>query len=330
MHTPFLTADLSDKENGREAYRSWRIKVIKTLIEAGPNMWDQALECAERATGAAPTVTVFDKKYRVKSDEMKEDKGLGKKCNLSRSKIPQADLRFRMLEIMLAYLPHDNCLFREELEDYPSDQPLIKWFADKDSFFLASDRQSLLMAQAAWSTVRWNADQPLSEFFRNYHALVGTFQTHVGSKLDPDQYWDQLEVSLTDQTVGRTADGFRYFRPELAEIGVICTARGDDLNFADISGFKNKLLVAEKKLRLAGMISPPSNSHAQHARSLLGVETPAHLNATNVGQRDRDSRDRDSRDRDGRDKSKQSTPAQTVHLSRLLLNQNRKLTTAND
>jgi hypothetical protein len=59
------------------------------------------------------------------------------------------------------------CLFREELEDYPSDQPLIKWFADKDSFFLASDRQSLLMAQAAWSTIRWSADQQLSEFSGN-------------------------------------------------------------------------------------------------------------------------------------------------------------------
>ena len=112
-------------------------------------MWDQALECAERATGASTTITVFDKKHRVKSDDMKEEKGFGKRCNLSRSKLPQADLCFRMLEIMLAYLPHDNCLFREELEDYPSDQPLIKWFADKDSFFLASDRQSLLMAQAA-------------------------------------------------------------------------------------------------------------------------------------------------------------------------------------
>ena len=39
-----------------------------------------------------------------------------------------------MLEIMLAYLPHDNSLFEEELEDFPADQPLMKWFAEKDAF----------------------------------------------------------------------------------------------------------------------------------------------------------------------------------------------------
>ena len=71
VHTPFLTAKLSDKEEGGAAYRSFRTKVIKRLIETGPNMWDQALECAERATGASITITVFDIKYRVRSDDMK-------------------------------------------------------------------------------------------------------------------------------------------------------------------------------------------------------------------------------------------------------------------
>ena len=195
-----------------------------------------------------------------------------------------------MLEIMLAYLPHDNCLFRKELEDFPADQPLMKWFAEKDAFFLASGRQSLLMAQAAWSTTRWNANQRLAENFCSYHALVITFQAHVGSKLDPEQYWDQLEVSLTDQTVGRSANGFLYFRPELDEIGVLYRARGDELNFSDISGFKNKLLVAEKKLRKAGILSPPSGGRAEETHTLLGVETPPHLNATNMPQPGRANR----------------------------------------
>ena len=105
---------------------SFRPKCIQKLIETGPNMWDQALECADRTTGGSATITVFDRKFRVKREEMKEEKGLGRKCNLSRSKLPQTGLRCRMLESMLPPMSHDKCLFREELEHFPADQPLTK------------------------------------------------------------------------------------------------------------------------------------------------------------------------------------------------------------
>ena len=141
LHTPLLyNVDLSDKDEAQETFVGYRTKCIKRCIEKGPNMWDQALEFSSRSSGASATVKVFAAKYKVKESYMEVEKGLGRKCNLSRSKIPQQDLRFRMKKNVLAYLP--------DIESFPDDQPIIRWWYEKDLFFLKTDRQAMLMTQA--------------------------------------------------------------------------------------------------------------------------------------------------------------------------------------
>ena len=204
--------DLDDKDVGRPLYDAFRKLVILRLQMIGPNLWDLCLGFASADTGSG----VFDATHRF--SKLITRKGLGNKCRLSTAPaLRQIDVRFRVQNIILAFLP-DNCSWRDDLEDLPPDRPILSFLRDLDDFYFTFDRQSMLRAQSLWAAQRWSKMQKLSDFFRDYHDLVADHQAQNDIRLDAENYWDQLVINLTTQIAPNPAESFTAFRHEMALI----------------------------------------------------------------------------------------------------------------
>ena len=287
--TPFEIlghVSLDEPDVVRPYYENYRKSVIQHLQMKGPNLFDLLLNYASNASGS----TAFAPQYRF--DDLQERKGLGKKFHLSTAtNLRQPDVRFRAKNIMLAFLPMD-CTWREDLENFPKDRPILGFIQDLDDEIFAFDRKSMLLAQTRFVSQRWKKSVKLSEFFRQYHDLVKDHEAHNDQELDAYNYWDQLVINLTDQDSDYPAEGFVSFRSEMQMIDAEIIAGGNQyVTFSKIKKFKAQLISAERELRKAGLLPKladpvvnatqmqamvPASGFVMHDGTVMPYVFPAH------------------------------------------------------
>lgn len=224
-HLKLATLDLDNISETEPHYGFFRWGVMSMLQQKG-NLHDQNIEYLTGSkTPVDKTADGQDFAFipsSIYKDGLRMHKTVGPMCGVSRQMgLTRLDIRMRTKNIMLAFLP--ECRWRDDIMDFPADQPIYSFFAENDLIYLAPNDETRLHAQVDFYLQRWRESESLQEHIRKMAKLSDAYRkitllTSPDFKLTVADKWDQFVISVTNRDPRSPADGAKYFAMEFKEI----------------------------------------------------------------------------------------------------------------